>query len=217
MKKLISLLLIAVLASCALALTACQSNEKSAATEAATVDEAPVSIPDGVTPISIDAEGNASGYSKEERDENGRVTRRYTYDSMGKFVSSIGYEFDKSGFASKEIHYAEDGSIESQSLFERNEEGLITKRTELDGSGKTVGITVKEYNDHGFETVIYEYDGDNKLLNYKKYEYNSDDEMTKMTLYKADDTVEYSITYDNAEDGSVIEKKYDADGNLISK
>ena len=208
MKRIISLLLTLMIAFTAAALTACGDKEGG--------DAQPVaSVADDLTPNGYNAEGNPTGFSKSEYDENDRLIRNYTYDSLGNLQGSIGHEYDENGEISKDIMYDSDGKITSQVAYEKNADGFITKRTNMDAQGTVTAVTDTEYDDAGNQISVYKYDGSNTLLRYQIFEYE-DGDLVKLTLYNADDTVDSYITYETTDDGAIIENKYDGDGKLIS-
>lgn len=161
MKRLTSVLLIMILALGVISLTACKKAENTSAEKPASAAEtvSATPVPEGAVPIATTAEGNATGYTKLEKDEDGHVTRDYTYDALGKLQGSVGYEYDENGFSVKEIRYGADGSVASQVLIERNEDGFETQRTETDADGNVRMYVVTEYNEDG-STTRTKYDAD---------------------------------------------------------
>ena len=156
MKRIISLLLVLLFVLSAAVLTGCKKDETKE-TEAPTVSAS--SIPEDLTPIGQNSDGSVTGYSKYEKDDEGRVTRDYTYDALGDLQGSIGHEYDENGFVVKDIRYNADGEITSQVEYERNEDGLETRRTEMDAQGNVTSIITTEYGDDG-ETYRTKYDAD---------------------------------------------------------
>lgn len=163
MKRLISLLMILMLAVGVISLTACKNTETKTDEQPATTVETVRVIPEDLTPIGTNEDGSATGYTKLDKDEKGRVTRDYTYDSLGELKGSIGYEYDDNDFVVKEIRYDVDGNITSEVLFERNEDGLETQRTEMDAQGNVKTITVTEYYEDG-TTERTKYDAEGNVI-----------------------------------------------------
>lgn len=164
MKRLTSLLLILIMAISVVSLTACKKSDTPAekpasAAETVSATEAEIQVPEGAVPIATTAEGNATGYTKLDKDEDGHVTRDYTYDALGKLQGSVGYEYDENGFSVKEIRYGSDGSVAAQVLIERNEDGFETQRTEMDADGNVKMYVVTEYSEDG-ATFRTKYDAD---------------------------------------------------------
>ena len=155
MKRIISLLLAVMLILSVAMMTGCKKSEKKA--------ESAASVPEGATPIATTAEGNATGYTKFDKDEKDRVVRNYTYDSLGKLQGSIGYEYDDKDNVAKEIHYNTDGTINTQIVYERNEKGFETKRTEMDANGKVKFSVVTTFNEDGTSSRT-KYDADGKEI-----------------------------------------------------
>lgn len=211
MKRLIAMLLCLMLALTAVSLTACNNAKSTSPTESA------ASVPEGLTPNSLNAQGNPTGFYKVDKDDKGRVTRNYSYDAQGALTGSIGYEYDNNDNVIKEIYYTDKGEIDYQTAFEKNAEGLVTKRTDMDAQGNPTAITVTEYRDEGGESAVFYYDGSNVLLSYTTFMYDENGELIKMTKCKADDTIEYFITYEKDANGNVVEKKFDSEGNPVSQ
>lgn len=163
MKQLISLLLILMLAVGVLTLTACKNTETKTADQPVSAVETVRVIPDDLTPIGTNEDGSATGYTKLDKDEKGRVTRDYTYDSLGELKGSIGYEYDDNDYVVKEIRYDVEGNITSQVAFERDEDGLETKRTDMDAQGNVKTIIVTEYYEDG-STERTKYDADGNVI-----------------------------------------------------
>lgn len=169
MKRLISLFLIMMMAIGVLSLTACKKTDNTAvetssgSAEKVSETENANQVPEGAVPIATTAEGNATGYTKLDKDEDDRVTRDYTYDSLGKLQGSIGYEYDDNGYVVKEIRYDADGNVSSQVLLERDENGFETKRTETDAQGSVKKVIVTEYNEDG-STTRTRYDADGNVI-----------------------------------------------------
>ncbi|MBQ3264541.1 MAG: hypothetical protein IJH07_02060 [Ruminococcus sp.] len=157
MKHIIALLLVLLLMFSAIALTGCKKDESTEAPTAAS------SIPDDLTPIGQNGDGSVTGYSKFEKNEEGQITRDYTYDSLGNLQGSIGHEYDENGFIIKDIRYNAQGDITSQVQYERNEDGLETKRTELDAQGNITFVIVTELGDDG-NTYRTKYDADGNVI-----------------------------------------------------
>ena len=133
MKRIISLMLAIMLILSVAAMVGCNNGKKADTGSAskpssASSAQSAASVPEGAAPIATTPDGNATGYTKIEKDEKGNVTRNYTYDSLGKLQGSVGYEYDDKGYVAKEIHYNADGIVSAQIAFERNEKGLETQR-----------------------------------------------------------------------------------------
>lgn len=163
MKRIIALLMILMLAVGAVSLTACKKADTKKADQSASAVDNAASIPEDLTPIGTNKDGNPTGYSKVDKDESGRVVRNYTYDSLGKLQGSVEYEYDENDFIVKEIRYNADGKTTSQVAFERNEEGLETKRTESDAQGNVTMVIVTEYNEDGSSTRT-KYDANGNVI-----------------------------------------------------
>lgn len=210
MKRIISLVLIALTAFTAVALSACQKNEQKSSDPVAAA-----SIPDDLEPYSLNAEGKPSGYFKNEKNESGQVTRHYTYDALGKLQGSTGFEYDKNGYPSQDILYDADGNVTSRVLYEYNETGLQTKQTNVNASGEVTAVVEYTYDAEGRALSMEKSDGKGNVTSKQTSEYDEAGNLSVFTQYK-DGAVEYSITYIYNDDGSVTEYKYDGDGNLIS-
>ena len=100
-------------------------------------------------PADADFTGSATGYTKFDKDDQDRVTRSYTYDSLGKLQGSVGYEYGENDNIVKEIHYDAGDNITAQIEYERDEKGFETKRTEKDAQGNVKYVIVTEYNEDG--------------------------------------------------------------------
>lgn len=216
MKRIPALLLTGLLAVSVCFLTACQKNEDGGVSAAGETTAAAVSVPDDLTPYSVNADGSATSYLKTDLDDDGRVIRSYTYDSLGQLCGSTGFEYDENGNVVKEIMYNEEDAITAQTLYEKTPEDLVTKRTDLNSKGEVTAVSVYEYTDAGFESATYKYDGDDNLLSYRLYEYDEEDNLVQMTVYGAGGEVESTTIYTDNDDGTFTESKYDGDGNLIS-
>ncbi len=211
MKRILSIALAALVVLSALALSACQKQGDTAET---TIFDT-VSIPEDLTPYSVNADGRPTSYYKNEYDGENRLTRNYTYDALGRLTGSTGYEYDANGYESRDIMYDAEGAVTSQIVYERNEKGDETKRTELDASGAVVSVIEYQYNGNGDLTEINELDGSGNSIKRQVYDYDEAGELAIYTLYKGD-AVEYTVTYVTSDDGTVTEYKYDGNGNLLS-
>ena len=216
MKRMIALLLCGMLAVSAISLTACKKSSESGTAEGGATEVVVASVPDDLVPFSVNADGSATSYYKNDVDDDGRVIRNYTYDSLGQLVSSIGYEYDENGNVSKDIMYNADGEITGQTLYEKTADDLVTKRTDLNSKGEVTSVTTTEYTDFGAESAVYKYDGEDNLLGYREYEYDDLDNLVKLTVYGAGGAVESTFIYTDNGDGTFTEQKYDGDGNLVS-
>lgn len=210
MKRFLTLLLIAVLALSAAALTACSKGDTAETTVFDTV-----SIPDDLTPYNVNAEGRATGYYKNEYDAENRLTRSYTYDALGVLQGSTGYEYDENGNISRDIIYNAEDKILSQTIYKKTADDRILTLTELDATGAVKRVVEHTYTESGLEAEVIESDGSGNTTRRQVFEYDENDDLSTYTLYNGEN-VEYTITYVTAEDGTVTEYKYDGDGNLIS-
>ena len=162
MKKIIALLLALTLVLSVAVMAGCAKKDKKGSGGDTSATTGAV-VPEGADPIATTAEGKATGYTKLEKDEKGRVTRDYTYDSLGELQGSIGYEYDDHDFVIKEIRYNTEGAITSQVVLERNENGMETKRTEMDAQGKVTSVVVTEYDENG-NTTRTNYDANGNVI-----------------------------------------------------
>ncbi len=217
MKRIISLLLILLTAVFVLSLTGCGNDDKSGdPAQSKTSVTSSVSIPDDLTPYGTNADGNPTGYFKNEYDSSKRLTRNYTYDSLGRLQGSTGYEYDENGNEKRNIMYDANGEVLSQELFERTADGTITKDTKIDKSGTVVSVIEYTYTSFGRPLTIARYDGSGKYTGGQEYKYDENENLSQFTQYKGENLVEFTVTYVTNDDGSVTEYKYDGDGNLIN-
>ena len=169
MKRIISLLLAIMLILSVAAMVGCNKGSKKTDTgsvskpSSASSAQSAASVPEGAVPIATTPDGKATGYTKIDKDENGKVTRDYTYDSLGKLQGSVGYEYDDKGNVAKEIHYNADGTVAGQIAFERNEDGLEIRRITMDAQGNVKSSVVTSYNEDGSSTRT-KYDAEGKEI-----------------------------------------------------
>lgn len=215
MKRIISLVLIALTAFTAVALSACQKNEQKSSDSAVVDPVAAASIPDDLEPYSLNAEGKPSSYFKNDKNENGQITRHYTYDALGVLQGSTGFEYDENGYPSQDILYDAEGNVTSRVLYEYNAAGLLTKQTNVNANGEVTAVVEFTYDKEGRTLSMEKSDGKGNVTSKQTNEYDEEGNLTTFTQYK-NGAVEYSITYVYNDDGSVVEYKYDGEGNLIN-
>lgn len=209
MKRTLCLMLAVLMLTSALLLTACSQNTDSGK---ATVDSAI----EGLTPYSVDVDGNATSYYKNEVDKNNRLIRNNVYDANGVLTEYTAYSYDENGNENKEVTYDANDNILSQIVWERLPDGRPTKEIILEGEDLIQSTIKTEYTEAGKEAAIYEYGDKNQLIRYQTFEYNDENELTRHTLYNEKDEVQSYITYVKNSDGTFTEYTYDSQGKLIS-
>ena len=209
MKKSLILILAVLTLTSVLFLTACSQDGGDGT---ATADSAV----DGMTPYSVDAEGNATSYYKNEYDDENRLIRKNIYDVEGTLTEYTTYSYDENGNENKEVTCSADDTILSQIVWERLPDGRPTKEIILEGEDLIKSTIKTEYTEAGKEAAIYEYGDKNQLIRYQIFEYNEEDELTRHTTYNEKDEVESYITYVKNDDGTFTEYTYDSEGHLIS-
>lgn len=211
MKRIISLFLIIALSLAVISLTACGKK----AEQNDIVKQAQESVSSDLTPFSVNSDGSATSYYKNDTDAEGRVTRHYTYNALGELDGSTGYEYDKNGNVIKEIMYNDKGEAVGQVLYEKTEDDRVTKRTDINSKGETTAVTTTEYTDFDKEKAVYKYDGSDNLLRYTIYDYDGET-LTKTTIYNGNGTIDYYTVYEKDDKGKMTAKRFDADDNPIA-
>ncbi len=209
MKRVIALILTAMMLLTAVLLTGCGDDKNK--TQAAAVE-----APEGAI-ANTNPSGVVTSFYKNEYSDDGKLLRYYDYNSKGELLGSTAYEYDQYGNDIKTILYGRDNEIQAQIKYEKTPEGMITKRTDIDANGVITQIVTIEYTDFNAEKTISNYNGDGTLKSYKENEYDSNQNLTKTTNYDADGNVKHYTTYVTDEKGVTTKYKYDAEGNLITE
>lgn len=144
----------------------------------------------------------------EEYNEDGRITKRTSYDGDGNKklyeeyvtlkVKHNGYEGTTTDTKTREIY--NDGKLEHRTEYEYDENGNRIKTSEYDGDGKLTEYTEAKYDGERIlsETV---YDGSGKLA--ELTEYNEDEKKLKHSIYK-NGSLESYLSYHYDESGTLI-------------
>lgn len=143
-----------------------------------------------------------------EYNEDGRMTKRTSYDGEGNKklyeeyvalkVKHNGYEGISTNIKTRETY--NDGKLEHRTEYEFDENGNRTKISEYDGEGKLTEYTETKYDG---ERILSEsrYDGNGKLT--ALIEYNENGKTLKRSTYK-NGSLESYLSYHYDESGTLI-------------
>ena len=96
------------------------------------------------TVYEVDSKGKKILDSKEERDDRGRVVKRYEYDEYGDLKKYYVYEY-KGKKETAEYEYSPSGKLKEKAVYEYNEAGKRTAKVYYDAAGKQIKKKVYEY------------------------------------------------------------------------
>ena len=96
------------------------------------------------TVYEVDSKGKKILDSKEERDDPGRVVKRYEYDEYGDLKKYYVYEY-KGKKETAEYEYSPSGKLKEKAVYEYNEAGKRTAKVYYDAAGKQIKKKVYEY------------------------------------------------------------------------
>jgi YD repeat-containing protein len=177
--------------------------------------------------------------------ESGRISVKTSYNGSGIQTAQYQYAYDSNGNCLKSSWYfQEDGILllseqkyDAQSrLIEKTGYGNVHISTnkgiyEYDENGRksketywpdveyinSYFVSEFEWTAFGAPAVERRFDETGELADYSVYEYNDKQQCVKETYYKADGSVDTSYRYEYDESGKrAAEKRFDADGNLVS-
>lgn len=96
------------------------------------------------TVYEVDSKGKKILDSKEERDDRGRVVKRYEYDEYGDLKKYYVYEY-KGKKETAEYEYSASGKLKEKAVYEYNEAGKRVAKVYYDPAGKVIKKKVYEY------------------------------------------------------------------------
>lgn len=96
------------------------------------------------TVYEVDAKGKKILDSKEERDDRGRVVKRYEYDDYGDLKKYYVYEY-KGKKETAEYEYSPSGKLKEKAVYEYNAAGKKVSKVYYDSTGKLLKKKIYEY------------------------------------------------------------------------
>lgn len=96
------------------------------------------------TVYEVDAKGKKILDSKEERDDRGRVVKRYEYDDYGDLKKYYVYEY-KGKKETAEYEYSPSGKLKEKAVYEYNTAGKKVSKVYYDSAGKLLKKKLYEY------------------------------------------------------------------------
>lgn len=96
------------------------------------------------TVYEVDAKGKKILDSKEERDDRGRVVKRYEYDDYGDLKKYYVYEY-KGKKETAEYEYSPSGKLKEKAVYEYNTAGKKVAKVYYDSTGKLLKKKLYEY------------------------------------------------------------------------
>ena len=99
------------------------------------------------TVYEVDAKGKKILDSKEERDDRGRVVKRYEYDDYGDLKKYYVYEY-KGKKETAEYEYSPSGKQKEKAVYEYNTAGKKVSKVYYDSTGKLLKKKLYEYTYH---------------------------------------------------------------------
>lgn len=96
------------------------------------------------TVYEVDAKGKKILDSKEERDDRGRVVKRYEYDDYGDLKKYYVYEY-KGKKETAEYEYSPSGKLKEKAVYEYNTAGKKVSKVYYDSTGKLLKKKLYEY------------------------------------------------------------------------